>query len=176
MNKLAIFILAATALNCSEQIPLPNPGNLATIFPPRAGDIATIFPPRAGNVQVSNKFSQLLGENVGNKYDVCIDQFEPLFHQLIVITHLCANGRSRETLPLTLQFVRDTANTLRCFEDARSQKLKVFGLDPECVIDHLNKASSILRLIVQDLQRQDWENIQRHFHMLMDTLADIKNC
>ena len=110
----------------------------------------------------------------GSKYDVCLDKLNVILDNIVNCARLCLNKRWQDTIPIMQRTVQLLLEDIKCFKEASKKAGE--GIDPQCIIDHLNKAADIVAHIFDDLRRFDWQAIQVHVQELVDTLADIKNC
>ena len=109
----------------------------------------------------------------GSKWDKCLDRVEVIFHNLVKCAKLCLDKKWEDTIPISIETVKEIKLAVLCFNDPK--QLKMFP-DPVCVIEHLNKAVGIIQDIAEDIQNQKWSELPKHLRKLYETLADIVNC
>ena len=150
-------------------------------FPPLAGEnypirAGVFYPPKVGKIEKSFLVPSFDLGNVKSKYDVCLDKLEPLFHQGVAVARLILDGKWEDSLPLAVRLAESLRDEIHCFEDVLADNKISLAVDPQCVIDQLNKAARVVRLIFDDIRSQDWQSVRRHFQSLVDILKNIKNC
>ena len=110
----------------------------------------------------------------GSKYDICLDKLNVILDNLVHCARLCLDKRWQDTVPIVQRTVHLLIEDIKCFQNAN--KVAGESIDPQCIIDHLNKAADIVHHIFDDISRFDWNAAQQHIQELVETLADIRNC
>ena len=112
-----------------------------------------------------------------SRYDACLDKLEVIVANIFQCAKLCLDNRSDESIPITLATIGLLYNDIMCFINAHNNSSTgQDSFDLECVIDHLQKAYSIIKLIREDFVRKDWQQITQHFMEIADILKDTKSC
>ena len=108
---------------------------------------------------------------VRSQYDQCLDKLEVIMNNVVEMARMCMDGKWQDTLPVMGKTVELLVEDVKCFMNPA-----VVGINPQCVVDHLNKVQAKFPEIMQDFKAQDWEGLKKDFADIVDILKDIQNC
>ena len=112
-----------------------------------------------------------------SKYDQCLDELEVVLKNFVIMARLCLDKKWQETIPIFQKTIGLLLHDIKCFQEAREQNaVQNFGIDPQCIIDHLNQAAGLIKEIFNDIMNQQWSAIQGHVMEMIEVLKDIQNC
>ena len=120
------------------------------------------------------QIGELSNENVGSKYDECLNDIDRLNHVIIEVVKLILNQQF-DKLPLKIAMIIElVTETEECFRHANgTESLKI---DPQCAIDHLKQAGAKVKVLLTDIISGRWSNVAKDWNEIVAILEDIKNC
>ena len=108
-------------------------------------------------------------------YDRCLHYVEDINRYLVDMVRLILDKKFDKLMPLAIKIAELGQLAIDCFIHKVEIK-DVLSIDPNCAIDHLKKAGTMLREIVHDILHQRWHDVPEHFNQMIAILEDIKNC
>ena len=122
-------------------------------------------------ISAQDQFAQ----NKGSKYDHCLNQVDDVAHFSINLLRMIFDGQFDKTLPKIAMLIQYTKITIQCFKNAKDDT-EVLSMDPQCALDHLYKASSLLKDVIKDILTLNYKMVSIHWQEMIVVLNDTKNC
>ena len=112
--------------------------------------------------------------NTGSNYDECLDDVNKVNHLLIKIVKL-ALDKKYAMIPIDAELlIIEAQKTFQCF--TKKMIGSSLNIDPQCAIDHLQKAGNLLNEVLKDIAEFKWSKIQNDWNSMIAILQDIQNC
>ena len=106
-------------------------------------------------------------------YDRCFVEVEKsTFHTMELIKHVI-DKRYALIYSEALAIFSSVQKSIECFVHPTEGD---FSIDPNCVIDHLQRAGCKLRHALKDIINKRCEEAKKKIRQAMDILKDIRNC
>ena len=109
-------------------------------------------------------------------YDKCFDITEQALYNFVESFRAASNQDLEKARTLFIKGYAYTIQAAACFNVHFSSENSILKISPQCVVDHLNKASDELGNAFDDIKHGNWSAAAGDFNEVINTIKDIANC